>query len=327
VNREPGQHDNGSATASGHGVLVRVPATAANLGPGFDSLGLALGLFNTVEAWPLAPFPSPNGRGEGGEAHLIDGEGADTLPRGAQNLVRRSMAAAAARAGVSLPPLGVRQVNAIPLARGLGSSSAAIVGGCVAANELLGRPLSPDDLLSVAAEMEGHPDNVAPALFGGLTVCYASGQGTSCLRLEPKDPPRAVVAIPDYEVETEKARQALPDAVPRLDAVLNVGHAAAVVAAFASGRYDALRAATEDRLHQPYRAHLVPGMNEAIAAALEAGALGACLSGSGPTIIAFAHERQDAIAEAMEQALAKVGVRSQTRVLEVCREGASVAHT
>jgi homoserine kinase len=158
-------------------------------------------------------------------------------------------------------------------------------------------------------------------------VCYALGRGTDCLRLEPVDPPRAVVAIPDYEVETEKARRALPDSVPRLDAVLNVGHAAAVVAAFASGRYEALRVAMEDRLHQPYRAHLVPGMSEAIAAALDAGALGACLSGSGPTIIAFADAQEHAVAEAMKQALANVGVSAQTRVLEVCREGASVTRT
>jgi homoserine kinase len=290
-----------------------VPATAANLGPGFDSLGLALALHNTVEAWP-----------DDAEPHLVEGEGADTLPRDSQNLVRRAMTAVAERARASLPPVSVRQVNAIPLARGLGSSSAAIVGGCVAANELLGRPLSQDDLLSVAVAIEGHPDNVAPALLGGLTVCYAKGQGAGCLRLDPVSPPRAIVAIPDYEVETEQARRALPASVPRIDAVLNVGHAGAVVAAFATGRYEALRAAMEDRLHQPYRAHLVHGMDEAIRAALEAGALGACLSGSGPTIIAFAHEREDAIAEAMVLALANVGVQAQTKTLQVCPEGATV---
>ncbi len=306
-------------------VCVRVPATTANLGPGFDSLGLALSLFNTVEA-SLTPGPSATGRGAGGESHAIEGEGALSLPRGPDNLVRRSMAAVAARAGVELPPVQVRQVNAVPLARGLGSSSAAIVGGCVAANELLGRPLSREVLLAVAAALEGHPDNVAPALFGGLTICYAVGPGAQCLRLEPANPPRAVVAIPDYTVETERARQALPPSVPRLDAVVNVGHAAAVVAAFATGRYDVLRAAMDDRLHQPYRAHLVPGMSEAIAAALEAGALGACLSGSGPTIVAFAHAAEDTIAEAMRHALAKLGVQAATRVLDVCLEGAVVTH-
>lgn len=313
MNGQPGRLDR---------VCVRVPATAANLGPGFDSLGLALGLFNTVEVVGLTPSPSPSGRGELG--HEVEGESADVLPRDEQNLVRRAMAAVAERAGVRLPPVDVRQVNAIPLARGLGSSSAAIVGGCVAANELLGRPLSQDDLLAVAVAIEGHPDNVAPALLGGLTVCYAAGEGTGCLRLDPVDPPRTVVAIPDYEVETEQARRALPASVPRLDAVLNVGHAGAVVAAFATGRYDALRAAMEDRLHQPYRAHLVPGMDEAIRAALEAGALGACLSGSGPTIIAFAHEREEAIAEAMVRALANVGVKAETKTLDVCLKGASV---
>ncbi|MBM3500418.1 MAG: homoserine kinase [Armatimonadetes bacterium] len=299
---------------------VVVPATAANLGPGFDSLGLALALFNTVQVAAVGPDSCPDA------VHTVEGEGAPTLPRGPDNLVRRSMAAVAARAGVELPAVAVRQVNAIPLARGLGSSSAAIVGGCVAANEVLGRPLSQDDLLAIAVEIEGHPDNVAPALLGGLTVCYAAGEGARCLRLEPLDPPRAVVAVPDYEVETEKARQALPPSVPRRDAVLNVGRAAALVGAFATGRYDLLRAAMDDRLHQPYRAHLVPGMDEAIAAALDAGALGACLSGSGPTVLAFAAAQEDAIAEAMKQALAALGVTAATRVLDVCLQGATVTY-
>jgi homoserine kinase len=230
----------------------------------------------------------------------------------------------AERAGRALPPVDVRQMNGIPLARGLGSSSAAIVGGCVAANELLGRPLTERELLAVAVEIEGHPDNVAPALFGGLTVCYATETGTDCLRLRPKNPPRAVVAIPEYEVETEKARKALPHRVPRVDAVLNVGRAAAIVAAFAAGDHAPLRAAMADRLHQPYRAHLVPGMDETIAAALEAGALGACLSGSGPTILALTHGREEAVADAMRQALSAVGVAAVTRVLEVSLRGAVV---
>jgi len=295
------------------GVTVRVPATTANMGPGFDSLGLALGLLNVVEVWP-----------DEGETHLIEGEGADTLPRGAENLVRRSMAAVAERVGGALPRVGVRQVNAIPLARGLGSSSAAIVGGCVAANALLGKPLSAEALLHVAAEIEGHPDNVAPALYGGLTVCYQAEAGPGCLRVRPVNPPRAVVAIPEHEVSTERARQALPDMVPRADAVFNVGHAAAVVAAFATGTYEALGAAMADRLHQPYRAHLVPGIDQAIAAARAAGALGAALSGSGPTIIAFAAAGEEAIAAAMKDALARVGVRAETRALEVWGEGARV---
>jgi homoserine kinase len=301
-------------------VCVTVPATAANLGAGFDSLGLALGLFNMVEAALVGPKTRPEA------VHTIEGEGAASLSCGPDNLVRRSMAAVALRAGVDLPPVAVRQVNAIPLARGLGSSSAAIVGGCVAANELLGAPLSQDELLAVAVQMEGHPDNVAPALLGGLTVCYAAEEGTGCLRLEPADPPRAVVAIPDYEVETAKARRALPDSVPRGDAVLNVGRAAATVAALVSGEHAALRSGMEDRLHQPYRAHLVPGMDEAIAAALQAGALGACLSGSGPTILALAHGPEDAVAEAMKQALARLGVSAVTRVLDVCLQGATVTY-
>jgi homoserine kinase len=138
------------------------------------------------------------------------------------------------------------------------------------------------------------------------------------------DPPRAVVAIPDRQVETEMARRALPDTVPRQDAVYNVGHAAAVVAAFASGEYAALAAAMDDRLHQPYRSHLVPGMDAAIEAARAAGALGAALSGSGPTIVAFTAGREDAVAGAMKEALSHSGVTAVTRTLEVCEGGATV---
>ncbi len=134
-------------------IVAKVPATTANMGPGFDSLGLALGLYNVVEVWP-----------DGSEPHVIEGEGAGVLPTGPDNLVRRSMRAVAERCGQPLPPVGIKQTNDIPLARGLGSSSAAIIGGCVAANHLLDKPLTDAEVLSVAVEIEGHPDNVAPAL-------------------------------------------------------------------------------------------------------------------------------------------------------------------
>jgi len=294
-------------------LVVTVPATTANLGPGFDSLGLALALFNVIELWP-----------DHAEPHVIEGEGAESLSRGPENLVRRSMRAVAERVGCKLPCVGIRQRNDIPLARGLGSSSAAIVGGCVAANELLGSPLADSELFALEAEIEGHADNVAPAAFGGLTVCYQTPDGPRWLGITPLDPPKAVVAIPDHTVSTEQARRALPDLVPRADAVLNVGHAAAVVAAFVNGSYAALGAALEDRLHQPYRAHLVPGMDEAIAAAREAGAFGGALSGSGPTIIAFAASQEEAVAAAMRAALARAGVRAATRVLEVWDHGTTV---
>ena len=275
-------------------------------------MGLALRWFNVAEVWA-----------DDDQQHLIEGEGADSLPRGADNLFRRSMAELAARAEATLPPVSVRQENAIPLASGLGSSSAAIVGGCVAANVFLDSPFSDRELFAIAAEIEGHPDNVAPALFGGLTVCFEGADRASCLRIDPVNPPRAIVAVPDHRVETEKARQVLPDSVPRRDAVLNVGHAAAVVAAFGSGEYAALGEAMEDRLHQPYRAHLVPGMDSAIAAARRHGAFGAALSGSGPTIVAFAAEREAEIAAAMNAALADAGVTAMTQTLDICEEGAT----
>jgi len=271
-------------------------------------------MYNTVEVWL-----------DDDEPHAVQGEGAGSLPTGPDNLVRRAMAAVTERAGLELPKLGVRQRNAIPLARGLGSSSAAIIGGCLAADSLLGAPLSRDELLEVAVELEGHPDNVAPALYGGMTVCYAASSGTGCLRFRPANPPRAVVAIPDFEVETESARRALPETVPHADAVLNVGRAAAVVTCFASGSYAPLADALRDRLHQPYRAHLVPGMEEAIAAALDAGAYGAALSGSGPSIVAFTHNREERVAAALREALGNTGAGIRVEVLDICFEGATVA--
>ncbi|HJN18021.1 MAG TPA: homoserine kinase, partial [Armatimonadota bacterium] len=148
-------------------IFAKVPATTANMGPGFDSLGLALGMFNIVEVWS-----------DDTEPHIIRGEGAGALPTGPDNLVREAMRAVAERADRPLARVGIRQSNDIPLARGLGSSSAAIIGGCIAANYFLGRPLSDDEILSVAVEIEGHPDNVAPALYGGMMVCYATEAGT-----------------------------------------------------------------------------------------------------------------------------------------------------
>ncbi|MGQ9730609.1 MAG: homoserine kinase [Candidatus Zipacnadales bacterium] len=303
-------------------LLVRVPATTANLGPGFDSLGLALCLFNTVEVCRLSSGDPEALRSE--DSHSITGEGAETLPRGPNNLVRRAMNVLAECAGRELPPVNIAQINAIPLARGLGSSSAAIVGGCLAANELLGRPFHQQDLLAIATEIEGHPDNVAPALLGGLTVCHVREAGVGCVRVEPVDPPRVVVAIPEYEVSTEMARQVLPKRVSHIEAVRNIGNAAAIVAAFATGRYEVLGTAMTDWLHQPYRAPLIRGMAETIAAALEAGALGAALSGSGPSIIAFAKGNEESVARAMQQTLAEASVTAASLVLDISREGATM---
>lgn len=297
-------------------VKVQAPATTANLGPGFDSLGIALGLHNTVE---LRKADTP--------IVEITGEGADTLPKDETNLTYHSACRLAREAGYE-GHWHLRQHNKIPLSRGMGSSSAAIVAGLVASREALTFDIERQDVLSIAVEIEGHPDNVAPALMGGLTVCFEQHDGTkAALALDAPASLRAVLAIPSFHVNTEDARKALPDTVPYADAVFNTGQAAAVVAMLASGQYDQLADAMRDRLHQPYRAHLIPGMEELILAALGANARGSALSGSGPTIVALAEENDSqAVLEAMLAAGQQTEHEWTGLILPLSNEGACVIH-
>ncbi|MEI6501362.1 MAG: homoserine kinase [Armatimonadota bacterium] len=292
-------------------VKVRVPATTANLGPGFDALGMALGLYNEVELG-LAEETTVE----------ISGEGEGALARDSRHLVLSSAQQLAAEAGQSVAGWKLSQINRIPLARGMGSSSAAIVGGLVAANKLLATGLSREALLDLAARIEGHPDNVAPAIYGGLTVCCANEE-LCCLPL-PAPCLRVILAVPDFEVSTEAARKVMPREISHSDGVFNATHVAMVVASLASGRYDLLGCGMHDKLHQPYRAHLVPGFEQVIEAALEAGAYAACLSGSGPTMAAFADEHEEAIAAAMCQAFLEAGVQCKTLVVPVDAAGAVI---
>ena len=181
------------------------------------------------------------------------------------------------------------QENSIPPTRGLGGSAAALVGGAVAANDLFGGQIAAPDLLNIVCELDGHPDNAAPALLGGLVI-GTHPRRRERRRLEPKDL-KVVVAVPDFAVSTTAARRALPQQVPHRDAVFNVGRSGLLLGALATGEYHLLRVAMQDRLHQPYRSHLIPGLADVIEAALANGAYGACLSGSGPTVLAFAPER------------------------------------
>ncbi len=293
---------------------VQAPATTANLGPGFDSLGIALVLYNTVE---LQPASAPQVQ--------ITGQGATELPTDETNLCYRAAQRLAGEAGYT-GHWHLRQENGIPLARGLGSSSAAIVAGIIAARHALDYPLDHQEALALAVEMEGHPDNVAPALFGGLTVCFEQHDGIkAAVALDAPEGLVAVLAIPDFQVNTQHARDVLPDRVPLRNAVFNTGQAAAVVAMLASGQYDGLADAMRDRLHQPYRAHLVPGMEELIQAAIEAGARGAALSGSGPTIVALAErDNSQRVQAAMLQAGSRTARNWTGMILPLDNQGVKV---
>ena len=271
------------AELDGAKITVEVPATSANLGAGYDCLGLALAMTNTIElevrVWSR------------GEIELvIEGEGDGELTADHDNhFVRGLEATLRAARGELTEGVGWRVVmhNRIPLARGLGSSAAATVGGVLAGNALAGEVLTMAELLRLATDIEGHPDNAAAALLGGFVVSAAGDVGVEAIRFDAPRDLRAMLFIPDLRLPTDEMRAALPTLVPLEDAVANLGAVAVGVAGLATGRYDLLGRLTADRLHEPYRATVYPQLPRMVAAAREAGALGACLSGAGSTIIAF----------------------------------------
>ena len=294
-------------------VHVKVPASTANLGPGFDALGLALALYNEIEASESDAV-----------TFTIQGEGADRLAGNERNVVARGVRMAYEEAGRPFRGCHLSCVNRIPLARGLGSSAAAWVGGLVAGNALLGAPLDRTALLALAARAEGHPDNVAAALLGGLTVACAGPAGARATSLPVPPGLRWIVLVPEVSSGTAEARAALPTSVPHADAVFNVQRVALLLASLQTGRVDLLPSAFADRLHQPYRARLFPWMAAVAEAALAEGALGCVLSGAGPSLLAVVGEdaKTAAVGRAMEEAMRRTGVGGVARELAVDTRGA-----
>ncbi|MDR5682867.1 MAG: homoserine kinase [Armatimonadota bacterium] len=295
-------------------VRVRVPATVANLGPGFDAVGLALRLYNTVEV-------SAADRAE----VIVMGEGSEQLPTDATNLVYAAAQEVARRAGRPDVRFALRCRNGIPLRRGLGSSAAARIAGIVGANRLLGGPLDVRGIAQLACDLEGHPDNVMAAITGGLAVVARRAEGLRWIRLIPAALPGVVVAVPDLPVDTAHARACLPSAVALPDAVFNVSRAALLVAALSAGRWDLLDVAMEDRIHQPYRAHLIPGLDEVLEAARQAGAFGAALSGAGSAVIGLAPQSAiRAVGDAMVDVFVRHGVAARAVFTEIDLGGTAV---
>lgn len=293
-------------------ISVTVQATTANLGPGLDCLGLALNLYNRVI------FEET----QSGLAVSVSGEGKGIIPEDETNLVVR--AADRVFHLASRRPAGLRivQENQIPVGSGLGSSAAAVLGGIQAANGLVGHPLGQEEILALATEIEGHPDNVAPALFGGLTLVVDNVGKLEVTRLPIHEMSVAVV-LPDFNLTTAEARAALPAQVSLADAIYNAGRVGLLVRALETGDYDSLRVATQDKLHQPYRIPLIPGLAGAFEAGRKAGAAAVALSGAGPSVIAFAPDKHQDIASAMSQAFAAAGLKSRSWVLSISREHAS----
>jgi len=314
-------------------IKVRVPATTANLGPGFDCLGLALKLYNTVEiVFHHSPLPTPHSPIK----IEIEGEGKDILPRDERNIVYQAIKTVFNTLHLTPYTLHLRLVNRIPLARGLGSSAAARIGGLVAANKICRNKLTVNEILKIATELEGHPDNVVPAFFGGLCVSIPyirTVQGeldkkeVNYVKLKFSKDLNAVVCIPKLTISTEKARKILPERVPLGDAVFNSSRVALLISALSQRRYDLLKLAMEDKLHQPYRKKLIPGFDKILENAYRAGALGVALSGSGSTMLAIS-DKQSAVSERIGQVMVKVfkkeGIKSKYLILDADTQGVKI---
>lgn len=296
-------------------VTVRVPATSANCGPGFDSLGLACTLYNE------ATYEITDNKGFQLE---VMGEGSSYLKPYGRNLAFASFLRVwneitdNERIG-----LKVTMTNRIPMSRGLGSSSSAIVAGIYAANCLCDNYYTKDQLLNIATEIEGHPDNVAPAIYGGFTISYMENDKAYSLRVLPANPLKFIAVVPESKLPTSLARQAIPETVPHKDAVYNTSRASLLVASLLSGRYEFLKTALEDKLHQPYRAHLIPGLSDVFAAAKSAGAYKAIISGAGSTIMAYASPTADCekIAQEMIRVFANYGEKCDHYILDLDTDG------
>jgi homoserine kinase len=295
---------------------IKVPATSANLGPGFDALGLALNLWNETTITLAIEY-----------SIRVRGEGADKLSNDKNNLIFRAAQRLAEFAGRSLPAFHADCANQIPLSSGLGSSAAATLTGMFAANTMLGKPLLKDEILDLAAEMEGHSDNVAPALMGGLVASTVDDGKVIAQKItvaENSQPLHITFVLPDYHLPTKDARAALPNQVPMQDAVYNISRAVLVAEAFRCGDLNLLGKSMTDVLQQPYRLKLIPGAQSAMEAAKEAGASAVALSGAGPSLIAFSSQAEPLVGEAMKRAFEAAGLSARIFHLGVTGYGAEV---
>jgi len=297
------------------GVKVRVPGTTANCGPGFDAVGIACSIYNELEVILSQ---------QGGLIIEVEGEGKGIIPSDEKNIIYQVILTVLEKVGKKYQGIHIKMLNHIPLSRGLGSSAAAIVAGLFAANELTGNTLSKNDLLNMATAIEGHPDNVAPAIFGGITTSVIQGDQSYYLRFVPPAKLNMVVAVPEFNLSTQLARNALPQTVPFKDAVFNISRTALVIGALCQGEFHHLRYALEDKIHQPYREHLIPGMQQVFDAAVDKGAFGAAISGAGPCIIAFAQDHVHQIGAGMVQAFACNHIKAKYLVLDIDTEGVKV---
>lgn len=297
--------------------LIRVPATTANLGPGFDCLGLALDLWNDLEVEATGDTLGIT----------VEGEGAKEVPLGSSNTIYKAMLAYAQRHHKTLPPgVNLHCRNRIPFGAGLGSSAAAIVSGILAAAALLEIPQDINDQLDCATQIEGHPDNVGPCLLGGLVAAILSDQKVIARKLEVALLSLMIV-VPDFHFPTKNARAALPAELPRQDAIHNLGRLALLIHAMGRGDLDLLASTMQDKLHQPFRIPAIPGAAEAIAAALQNGAAAVALSGAGPSLLIVLHHDAERakVGQAVSDAFKAAGLSSRVFTPNIALSGASIS--
>ncbi len=299
-------------------VTVIVPATTANLGPGFDCIGAALTLYNEFKFTRLE---------EGGLTIHVTGTEAERVQTDESNLLYQAFLKLYQYIEQTPPSVKMEIQLGVPLARGLGSSATAIVGGLIGANELAGTPVSELQVMELAIAMEGHPDNVVPALLGGCRLAATSDAGWEICDVPWHQDIIPVVAIPDFELSTKEARRVLPTQVSRADAIFNTAHLGLLLRGLQTGKGEWLRAALQDRLHQPYRQALISGYDAVNAAAVAAGAYGMVISGAGPTLLALADPTQSkAVEMAMLTAWQEAGITAVVRSLGVDTQGANSFH-
>lgn len=296
-------------------IHIRVPATSANLGPGFDTLGMALPIFLDIYAETI----------DKGLDVRFSGEGHRELAAQLNNnLIARSMNFTLDMLGYRLGGLRAFINNQIPLTRGLGSSSAAIAAGVLLGNEIAGGQMDMQQILNTCTHIETHPDNVVPALVGGFTVSVMEGNNVFYRRIEPPAGLNVVVAVPDFDLPTEVSRAVRPAQYESKDVVYNLQRACFLVASLATGNLDKLSIAMKDAVHQPFRQTLIPGFDNVISGAMESGALGVALSGAGPSVIAFTAAESDPVGQAMLQGFARAGISARIIKGKPCLEGAVV---
>lgn len=291
-------------------VKIRVPGTTANLGPGFDTLGLALNIYNE---FTFQEIP---------EGFVIDGfeKGYNSK----DNLVYKSMMETFKEINYQPRGISIEANIDIPISRGLGSSASCILGGVMGANEIAGGPLSKEDIFQIGSRIEGHPDNIAPALFGGLTISLMEDDNIIYNKLEVHEGLKFLALIPDFTLSTKEAREVLPSNIKFADGVSNVARVSLLLSALGRGRFDLLKYALKDRLHEPYRGKLIPDFFHIIKATEDIGSLGTYLSGAGPTIMCIIEENKGDIVEKIDEYLDSLQSKWTLRELIIDLQGAKV---